>query len=514
MDEDGVPEGPWTPDLLADAITQITSNRSGIELRTVQLWFQENDRGISADNIRWLARIFGCGEPESISAWQAELASANARLAAKRKTKRENQKLVKVRSDTTDLLSEVNTRDQISDDLQPLKMRYVANLAQRAEGLFSSGSKLNLPAGVWAGCVTLGFLSYVMGVHNVNYSPKAGLEKQVGFFWAPNWTILEMTILPLFLMAVSSLLEDWKANRKKFTENKTSDQYGCVEWGQKVASFSASHWTVLFVCFVIVFAVQWIGVHLQSLLTGDHGNSMMDWTLIALVRPDVVSIPEAIVLSMLAFLYTAAICYLFLTGLVLIFTATQDFTEVCNVPGQSLDDMDRRNMFEAGSALVRDIFRCTILGIWIATCIKLQAAYLLSDGENIVSWLIGDALFALGISDGYSGWLGQRALAHFTSFLLLFSTCSVFFFGYAQIIRTLESGPRSNRDQPATSSTRIAWRTMLGVVGFLATNFLFIGQFAGFSLLLVMAMIVSIFCLFNPLLGHGRWHKSHMIGSE
>jgi hypothetical protein len=56
VDKDGCPQGPWTPDLLADAISQIEANRAGIELRTVQLWFENNDKGISAHNIRWLAR--------------------------------------------------------------------------------------------------------------------------------------------------------------------------------------------------------------------------------------------------------------------------------------------------------------------------------------------------------------------------------------------------------------------------------------------------------------------------
>ena len=65
VDCNGVPDGPWTPELLTDAICAIDANRSGVEIRTVQVWFQENDNGISPDNIRWLARIFGCKDPAS-----------------------------------------------------------------------------------------------------------------------------------------------------------------------------------------------------------------------------------------------------------------------------------------------------------------------------------------------------------------------------------------------------------------------------------------------------------------
>ena len=51
VDENGFPQGPWTADLLAEAITQVDVNGSGVDLRTVQLWFQDNDKGISTDNI-------------------------------------------------------------------------------------------------------------------------------------------------------------------------------------------------------------------------------------------------------------------------------------------------------------------------------------------------------------------------------------------------------------------------------------------------------------------------------
>jgi len=85
LGSDGFPAGPWTPELLATAISEIDSNRIGVDLRTVQLWFQENDKGISTANIRWLARIFGCDDPAATSEWQMELSAAQARLTSKRR---------------------------------------------------------------------------------------------------------------------------------------------------------------------------------------------------------------------------------------------------------------------------------------------------------------------------------------------------------------------------------------------------------------------------------------------
>lgn len=85
LGKDGFPAGPWTPELLAEAISQIDTNRVGVDLRTVQLWFQENEKGISAANIRWMARVFGCDDPVATSEWQMELSAAQSRLTAKRR---------------------------------------------------------------------------------------------------------------------------------------------------------------------------------------------------------------------------------------------------------------------------------------------------------------------------------------------------------------------------------------------------------------------------------------------
>lgn len=73
VDPHGFPDGPWTPETLANAISSIEANRNGIELRTVQVWFQDNDNGISSENLKWLARILGCNDPEAASEWQTEL---------------------------------------------------------------------------------------------------------------------------------------------------------------------------------------------------------------------------------------------------------------------------------------------------------------------------------------------------------------------------------------------------------------------------------------------------------
>ncbi len=41
VDTNGAPDGPWTPELLCNAISEIELNVEAVDLRSVQRWFQK-----------------------------------------------------------------------------------------------------------------------------------------------------------------------------------------------------------------------------------------------------------------------------------------------------------------------------------------------------------------------------------------------------------------------------------------------------------------------------------------
>ena len=504
VDDNGFHAGSWTPELLVEAISRINSNDGGVDLRTVQHWFYKNDKGISAENIRRLARVFGCGDAEATGVWQAELKASQIRLSIKRKEKRRTQE-VPGNAATNYSQSEQRIALPVIAETQPARSsNRIVNLAMGCNALFSGHAMLNLPAFVWAGWVILGFLTYIMGVHSVTYSPVSGVDKQVGFFWAPNWTLLELVILPLYLVTVVGLLSYWKAKRGSFASWRTEREFG--SWESSVESFSASHWAVTAVCFVIVFLIQWSGIHMRALANGDAGNLMMDWTLLAILRPEIISVSEATVLSMLAFLYTGFICFLFLTGLVLICTLVQDFYELCGDPKCFPVEASKTVVAETGAKLMRHIYHATLLGIWIATCIKLQAMYLLSDGHSILEWLLSDFRYLLGLGYEVSNTLSKRALAHFSSFLLLFSTCFVFVFSFVQITRVLERALPQKDIRTMMRAQHVSRRMMVGTVGLLIANFFLIGVITGYSLLLFAGILITIYSFYKPMIGRAQFN--------
>ena len=281
LGSDGFPKGPWTPELLAEAISQIDSNRVGVDPRTVQLWFQENDKGISTTNIRWLARIFGCDDPVATGEWQLELVEAQSRFNAKRREWKNAKSSTSVTtgfSEASCTATATNLTVAAADltlctDIKRSDRR--AGLALRSEGLFSSGSPLNLPASVFAGATALGFLSYIIGIHSATYVRADGVVKQVGFLWAPNWTFLFMVLLPLFIWLVTELVVFWKGEGRLKLFGQSCKVESDRQWARNVEASSYSYWSVFLICVVFAGIIQWIGVCLVPLLKGgtDYATS-------------------------------------------------------------------------------------------------------------------------------------------------------------------------------------------------------------------------------------------------
>ena len=483
IDEDGFPSGPWTPELLAEAISEIGANRSGIELRTVQLWFQDNDSGVSSENIRWLARVFGCNDPKATSAWQSELSASQARLTAERRHKRKASN----KQPTTDPAPVAMVEPIPAPPVSSRQRRM--SLAMRSEAIFSRGSPLDLPSSIFAGAVALGFVSYLTGIHSATHERADGIIKQIGFIWAPNWTILFMILLPLFFAFVVELLVFWKNVGRATLLSQSGRPATNDGWEQKVKASSYTYWVVFLICLVFAGLLQWIGVRLLPLLD-DGGDYAIDWGSLAIAHPEVISVPLAIVFTGAAYLYMCLCFYLMFVGLILLYTIAYDLSDIGKDTTIEADEAKQHEASEIGHRVMRGIFRCTVFGLLIAICMKLQSSYLTSNGENIVAWLIEDVTSALyGRNDPREDIIYSRP-THYSSLLVALATCVVFVFGCART--------------GAESLFHLRLGKMIAAVCLLAVGYLMIGAFAGFSILLSAATLLAIYGLFDPAYGSRR----------
>lgn len=496
LGRDGFPQGPWTPELLAEAISKIGPNRRGVDLRTVQLWFQENDKGISPSNIRWLARIFGCDDPEATSEWLIELGAAQSRLTAKRrnskKTVRSTASLGQAASPPVTIDDETRPAGGIAQDVELFRKRQGFRLAERSEALFSQESPLNLPASIFAGASALGFLSYIVGIHSATYERSDGVVKEVGFLWAPNWTFLFMVLLPLFFAAVTELLVFWKqdARLRLIAHGDSSESNNA--WTSNVQAYSYSYWAVFLICVLVAGLLQWVGVCLVPLLEGGEDYAI-SWGTIAIVQPDLVSVPVEIVFTALAYLYMSVCFYLFFAGLILLHTIVHDLWKIERGLKMQPELEHRLEGSEVCLRVMRGIFRCTVLGVLVAACMKIQSAYLSSNGQDIVTWVVHDMSSVLdGHPDGSES-LSYRMPTHYSSLLVAISACIVFVYGSLR----LALGKRF----------RVIFWKMSAVVGLLFAGYLLIDAVDGFSIFLGVSVLLAVYGLFDPEFGRRRQAK-------
>lgn len=500
LGEDGFPQGPWTPELLADAISKIDANRAGVDLRTVQLWFQDNDKGISTTNIRWLARIFGCGDKEATNDWMKALSAAQARLTSKR---RDNKKTggadtLRVPEMPAPAANHIPLTPVISVELQPMSPERPSGLAIKTEAIFSHGSHLNLPSSVFAGSSALGFLSYILGIHTITYIREDGIEKQVGFLWAPNWTFLFMVLLPLFFTIVIELLVFWKHDaRPRFLAHADRPKSGNA-WIQNLQANSHTYRAVFLICILFAGLAQWIGVQLIPLLEQAQ-DFAPSWGTIGIIRPDVLSTPAAIVFTALAYLYMSVTFYLLFAGLIILHTIIHDLWKLGSPAKPRAVQESWPGVSDAGLRIMRGVFRCTVLVILAAICMKAQNAYLASQGPDIITWMVRDVWAALTTYDDGDRIVSYRMPTHYSSLLVAISTCSVFLYGAIRL-----GGDRRLRAP--------LWKMSSAIV-LLLVSYLTIDAFDGFSVLLMVAALIATYGLFDPEFG-SAWRAGDMEGDR
>ena len=521
VDANGIPEGPWTPSLLTDALAQIEENHSEIDLRSVQRWFSDDDRGPSYKNMRWLARIFGCGDPERSSKWQAALSRAQSLSKANRRERRKFVKLqdpksngsltesarrkpptVQMKTDRKEQKKAgksdavTTTGDAMSNpaEIEPDRFDASKNLSiagskrrfslpTQSECLFS-GSALNLPATVFAGAVALGFISYFLSIHDVKLaSPESSVPKQLGFLWAPNWTILFLAVMPLFFAFVAELITFWKTEGRSVLSSQGNRSKAQDVWHRKLQASSYTFWAVFVICFLFVGVLQWVGIRLVPLIKGG-GNHALDWGSLAIKHPEVISKPAQIAFTAAAYMYMA-ICFFFLfAGLILLYTVANDAWSLREKTGNSEVGRDQLEADRICDRVMTGIFRCTILAILIAVCMKLQSAYLESPGTNIVTWVMGDMAKAFSSVPTTTDINNYDAPNHFSSLILVMSGSFVFLYGACRLNVARQGFYR--------------WSKMTVVAAVLVVSYLLIGAFPGFSIILAVGVALAIYSLCGP----------------
>jgi hypothetical protein len=270
-----------------------------------------------------------------------------------------------------------------------------------------------------------------------------------------------------------------------------------VAWYAKVNDFSFSFWAIALFCFFFVCCFQWFGIYLPAFLSGDTNGVQIDRYLVTLVRPEVISIPEAMVLAAIGYLYTASYIAVFMFGLLFLVIVAFDFHDVCTTLHLEVGSVDRPQILREGQKIVWGSFRVAVLGLWLALLIKLQVTYLSSDAKDTVSWLVTDALSVFGKGETRNGWLDNTSITHFTTFLMVVVTVTIFIFTIMKVQSVFERLSIYGPEYTIVRDGREVVKMFL-VIALLSMNLILVGRFDGFSLLLVVSTLASMHVLSGP----------------
>ncbi|PZR75833.1 MAG: hypothetical protein DI537_44770 [Stutzerimonas stutzeri] len=243
--------------------------------------------------------------------------------------------------------------------------------------------------------------------------------------------------------------------------------------------------------------VQWIGVQLIPLLEQAQ-DFAPSWGTIGITRPDILSTPAAIVFTALAYLYMSVSFYLLFAGLILLHTILHDLWKLKRETKLRGEQGHGPDVSEIGLRIMRGVFRCSVLVVLAAICMKAQSAYLASQGPDFVTWLVRDVWAALANYDDGDRSFDYIMPTHYSSLLVVLSTCSVFLYGAIRL------GDDHHLRAPL-------WK-MSAVIGLLFVSYMVIDAFDGFSVLLLVAGLIATYGLFDPTF-RPAWRTRH-IGSD
>ena len=489
-DEKGFPLDSWTPGRLSAAISDADHKGSGIDLRSIQNWFQDSEKGISRENVGRLARVFGCDDPQATSAWQSELDAARRRQLARRRDKN-----VKIKNG----YGEGPALEAVPKTGKSLGHRRVS-LAERGERFLSGEAAVNLLVGYWLVYCGLGLMNYVLGTLSITYSPVEGLDTQVGFIWAPTLTALPLIVLPAYIFFVSELNTYWKNIGRGLCEGDkilAREPRLVNPWISKVKSFNFSFWAIALFGVFFVFGFQWGAIYLPAYMSGDANGVQIDRYLVALYKPEVISVSNAMLLSFVGYIYTASYIAVFMAGLLFQVVVVLDYYDLSSDVDSENEASISRQIRKEGQKVVWGSYRIAVFGLWLAILLKLQITYLSSDASNFISWIATDALGAVGLTESRNGFLNNTTVTHFTTFLMMVVTVSVLIFCIAKVHGTFNRLELYCGDF-SFSRDGFAVTRMIAVVALLSLNLVGVGQFLGFSLYVALSVLASCHVLSGP----------------
>ena len=196
-------------------------------------------------------------------------------------------------------------------------------------------------------------------------------------------------------------------------------------------------------------------------------------------------------------MYTASYIAIFMLGLLFSLIITLDYEDICTTSALEGAVINRAQLRYEGRSIVWAVFRVVVFALWLAMLVKLQITYLQSDSKDFVTWLHTDATAALDASATSNGWLGNSSISHFTTFMMMAVSVTIFIVCIIKMRNVFNRLELYDCDYPFTRDKPALIRMFL-VILFLSLNLVLVGRLSGFSLMLAVSALASLYVLAGP----------------
>ena len=284
-----------------------------------------------------------------------------------------------------------------------------SSIAERIEEIAIRRGPLDLSLQAIAMAFLLSILSFFCGLGWLEINLNGSTTKEIGFLFAPNWTIVYLVLFPLYLSVFSVLagrcrlaLTDLSDARILVDSNGSPVLHATIlaAWNRALKDISPVMWLIMMLVAVSTLG-QWIYVSVVPLMTGKIGNAAIDWGTLTIVQPEKANWWATIFFSTACYAYMGVALFIYLA--ILIYAAT--FAVFLN---RLADQSGRFNLVFRSSILsqrlsgiVTSVYICVIFGIGAAIAMRMQAEYIqsgyslitdlwFSDVISAFHWIVGD----------------------------------------------------------------------------------------------------------------------------
>ena len=286
------------------------------------------------------------------------------------------------------------------------------NLAIRIENVANNIKELNILVLTFVSALALLALAYGAHLRDLVYQDAQGIEHQVGFWWAPNWTVVYLILFPGYNLLFCSNVDRFRSVLDIFVEqNIIAAPDGLpvnpVElrrhWENHLGLVSITLWALVLGVGGFSFT-QWIYDCLLPNYTGQLSDAPIDWATFAVAHAGLGGNRSSeIWFSAVAYVYMAIALWIYAAVFVYGATFAWYLRDLSTSSGRLRLVWRGEGLTNELRDVVGRIFVGLVLGFLAAYCMRLQSAYLTSNETNVIEYMFsGERALLRAWSGGFA----------------------------------------------------------------------------------------------------------------